>query len=268
MSSEGRILEVSSGVSPLYRIWDLDETRLVKVYKSGAAHKREEKALAALAGMSGLPSVLDSGVIGERHYTVFADPGKWTLETLRESPGLGAHAGAILAELHSQPSYGFSNVAHGMDQEWLDSDVPSVVRRLERYRGKLHLPADVLARAATVGAPTVSGQVIIHTDPGLNHFMVEDGGAVTLLHWEWATLGPPEWDYSRLLWLARARGGSDLAARVAEGYGSVLPDDQLRRWAVYHSGMMLIQAVEQVDPQLRGVEWLRAEFQSAVGSAS
>jgi hypothetical protein len=268
LSSEGRILEVKSGVSPLYRIWDLDETRLVKVYTSGAGHKRENKALNALSGMTGLPVVLDSGVIDERHYTVFADPGKWTLETLRESPGLGSDAGEILAELHSRPSQDFSNVAHGMDQGWLDADVPSVIRRLGRYRGKLQISAALLEKAATVPAPVASGQAIIHTNPGLDHFLVEDGGVVTLLHWEWATLGPPEWDYSRLLWLARARGGRDLASRVAAGYGSVLSDEEFKRWAVYHSGMMLIQSVEQADPQLRGLQWLISEFRQAVDAAA
>ena len=98
--------------------------------------------------------------------------------------------------------------------------------------------------------------------------MVDDGGTVTLFHWEWSTLGPPEWDYSRLLWLTRLKAGPESAAGVMEGYGSEISKDELERWVVYHSAMMLQQAVEAPDQQLRGANWLVEELTRAVGSLS
>jgi aminoglycoside phosphotransferase (APT) family kinase protein len=116
--------------------------------------------------------------------------------------------------------------------------------------------------------PQTGMPAIIHTDPNPEQVMVDDDGKVTLFHWEWSTLGPPEWDYSRLLWLTRLKAGPDTAAGVMEGYGAEISDDELERWAVYHSGMMLTQAVEAPDQQLRGADWLVEEFTRAVGVLS
>lgn len=265
LSRDGRILEVASGVTSLYRIWDLDDTRLVKVYASGAAHKREKRALDMLSGLSSLPEVLEDGVTDELHYTVFDDPGKWTLETLQDNASLSRTAGALLAELHQHDPAHFSNVAHGMDQDWITSDFPSVFRRLERYRGRLQLKADVLTAAGQMEPPIAESQVIIHTDPGPDHFFVQDGGSMTLLHWEWSTLGPPEWDLSRLVWLMRAKAGPAAAAAVSEGYGAQLAPAELNKWAAYHSAMMLTQLVEHMEQPLKGAKWLVEELEQAVG---
>lgn len=268
LSREGRILEVASGVTSLYRIWDLDETRLVKIYASGAAHKREKRALDMLAGLSSLPTVLEDGVTSDLHYTVFADPGKWTLETLRDNTAMARKAGELLAELHERDPADFSNVAHGMDQDWLTSDFPSVFRRLERYRGRLQVPAEVLSAAGSLPPPQTLRQVIIHTDPGPDHFFIRDGGPMTLLHWEWSTFGPPEWDLSRLMWLMRAKSGPGAAQAVAEGYGTVLSPDQLNTWAAYHSGMMLTQLVEHMEQPLKAARWLVAELERAASPSA
>ena len=53
----------------------------------------------------------------------------------------------------------------------------------------------------------------------------------------------------------------------AVGYGSDMTDDELQRWAVYHSGMMLVSAVEVSDQQLRGADWLVEELTRAVAAA-
>jgi hypothetical protein len=46
-----------------------------------------------------------------------------------------------------------------------------------------------------------------------------------------------------------------------------MTDDELQRWAVYHSGMMLVSAVEVSDQQLRGADWLVEELTRAVAAA-
>ncbi|NNC75827.1 MAG: aminoglycoside phosphotransferase family protein [Acidimicrobiia bacterium] len=268
LSGDGRIVEVGAGVGRLYRVWDGTETSLVKIYASVSAERRERQALENLAGLPGLPAVVRRGVEDERPWVVFEEPGKWNLASLPESISLGRKAGEVLAALHSHDTGHLSNVEHGMDSDWINGDYPSTFKRLERYRGRLHLPAEVVARAMELTPPSTGAPVIIHTDPNPEQFMVDDDGNVTLFHWEWSTLGPPEWDYSRLLWLTGLKAGPGSAAGVMEGYGVEISDEDLERWAVYHSGMMLKQAVEAPDQQLRGADWLVEEITRAVGVLS
>lgn len=264
LSGDGRIVEVGSGVGRLYRVWDEAETHLVKVYSSVSAERREKQAFENLADLPGLPTVVARGTEDGTPWVKFVEPGKWNLASLPESVSLGRKAGEILAALHRHDTGHLSNVAHGMDADWVNADYPSTFKRLERYRGRLHLSADVVARAASMPPPTAGPPVIIHTDPSPELFLVNDAGKVTLFHWEWSTLGPPEWDYSRLLWLTRLKAGPDSAAGVVEGYGSEISEEQLARWAVYHTGMMLRQTVEASDQQLRGADWLVDELTAAV----
>ena len=268
LSGDGRIVEVGSGVGRLYRVWDGTETSLVKVYSSVSAERREHQAFDNLADLPGLPTVVRRGVEGDRPWVIFDDPGKWNLASLPESISLGRKAGQILAALHGHDPGHLSNVTHGMDAEWINADYPSTFKRLERYRGRLHLPAEVVAAAMEMPPPHAGEPVPIHTDPNPEQFLVDDHGHVTLFHWEWATLGPAEWDYSRLLWLTGLRAGRDSAAGVEEGYGHEMPANELERWAVYHSGLMLKQAVEATDQQLRGADWLVDELTRAVGALS
>ncbi len=268
LSGDGRIVEVGSGVGRLYRVWDGTETSLVKVYSSVSAERREHQALDALADLPGLPKVVRRGQENGTPWVVFEEPGRWNLASLPESISLGRKAGKILATLHAHDAGHLSNVAHGIDSDWVNSDYPSTFKRLERYRGRLHLPAEVVASALEIAPPTAGPAVIVHTDPNPEQFMVDDHGNVTLFHWEWSTLGPREWDYSRLLWLTRLKAGPDSAAGVIEGYGHVLSVEELERWTVYHSGMMLKQAVEVADQQLRGADWLVKELTRAVDALS
>jgi aminoglycoside phosphotransferase (APT) family kinase protein len=264
LSGDGRIVEVGSGVGRLFRVWDGSETSLVKVYPSISAERREKQAFENLADLKGLPTVLRRGEEEGTPWVVFAEPGKWNLASLPESISLGRKAGGVLAALHRHDTGHLSNVAHGMDADWVNADYPSTFKRLDRYRGRLHLPAAVVAGAMEITPPPSGPAVIIHTDPNPEQFRVNDEGRVTLFHWEWSTLGPPEWDYSRLLWLTNLKAGPDSAAGVVEGYGRELPEEDLQRWTVYHAGMMLNQAVEVADQQLRGADWLVAELTRTV----
>jgi aminoglycoside phosphotransferase (APT) family kinase protein len=268
LSGDGRIVEVGSGVGRLYRVWDGNDTFLVKVYSSISAERREKQAFENLSDLPGLPTVMERGEEEGMPWVKFAEPGKWNLASLPESISLGRKAGDILAALHRHDTGHLSNVAHGMDHDWVNADYPSTFKRLERYRGRLHLAADVVERAANMPPPESGTPVVIHTDPSPEQFLVDDHGRVTLFHWEWSTLGPPEWDYSRLLWLTRLKAGPDSAAGVTEGYGREMSEEQLGRWAIYHSGMMLRSTVEATDQQLRGAGWLVDELTRAVNALS
>lgn len=267
LSGDGRILEVGAGVGRLYRIWVDDGTQLVKVYSTTASERREQQALDSLVGLTGLPTVLSRGLEGENPWVVFEDPGKWNLASLPENVGLGRKAGEILRQLHTRNPDHLSNVSHGIDQEWINGDFPATFKRLERYRGKLHISAELVQAAAEIEPPTVSHGVVVHTDPSPEQFYIDDDESITLFHWEWSTLGAPEWDYSKLLWLTGLKTGPDAASGVIEGYEVDMSDGELERWAVYHSGMMLVSAVEVSDQQLRGAEWLVDELTRAVAAA-
>jgi len=268
LAGDGRVVEVGSGVGRLYRVWDGTDTHLVKIYSSVSAERREQQAFENLSDLPGLPQVVNRGVEDGTAWVMFAEPGKWNLASLPESLSLGRKAGELLAALHRHESSHLSNVAHGMDEAWIQADYPSTFKKLERYRGRVHLSGEVVEAALNLNPPATSAQVIIHTDPNPEQFLVDDGGRVTLFHWEWSTLGPPEWDYSRLLWLTRLRAGPDSATGVAEGYGRDMPEEELLRWSVYHSGMMLNQAVEVADQQLRGADWLVNELTRTVALLS
>lgn len=267
LAGDGRVVEVGSGVGSLFRVWDGAQTHLVKIYSSVSAERREQQAFENLSDLPGLPTVVNRGQEDGRAWVMFAEPGKWNLASLPESLSLGRKAGEILAALHSHESDHLSNVAHGMDDAWIQADYPSTFKKLDRYRGRVHLAGEVVERALALSPPATSTPVIIHTDPNPEQFLVDDDGKVTLFHWEWSTLGPPEWDFSRLVWLTRLKAGPDSAAGVVEGYGSDMSDEQLRRWSIYHSGMMLNQAVEVADQQLRGADWLVGELTRAVSEA-
>ena len=71
-----------------------------------------------------------------------------------------------------------------------------------------------------------------------------------------------------MLWLTRLKAGPDSATGVIEGYGREISNEQLERWAIYHSGMMLRQTVEASDQQLRGADWLVDELTRAVNALS
>jgi aminoglycoside phosphotransferase (APT) family kinase protein len=176
---------------------------------------------------------------------MFADAGRWSLATLPDNPGLARKAGELLRRVHETTPAAMSNLSHGMDQEWIAVDFVSTFRRLERYRGKLQIPAATLEAARATRPPAASDPKAAHANPKPSRVIVDDLGAVTLINWEWATLAPPEWDLTRLGWLLRLEAGTAASDALLEGYGSTIARVQLARWAVYHTGMMLVSEAEE-----------------------
>jgi aminoglycoside phosphotransferase (APT) family kinase protein len=106
--------------------------------------------------------------------------------------------------------------------------------------------------------------VPIHTRPTPSKFVVDDNGAVTLVDWEWATLGPPEWDLTLAVWQLATTVGEDAAAAFREGYGSELPESRYRSWVAYHSAMMMLDAAEVREGRLGDLQYLVDDLTSAV----
>ncbi len=270
----GRVAELSQrqsrrvGSNRVFRLWVGADTRILKVYGSESAERRERTALDALAGLQGLPVVEERGVDDDLHWALFRDAGQWSLGTLPENTRLAQQAGRIIRNLHGIDPGTLSNLARGIDQEWVSADFLSTVRRLERYRGRLGISPQLLDAARGVRPPFASPPRLAHTDPRPDRFLVDSNGNVTLVNWEWATLAPPEWDLSRGLWLLTLRSGLAASHALARGYGATLEPSQLDRWTVYHCGMMLVFEVEnRLAGRLDDLHYLVAELQRAVAGS-
>ena len=233
------------GANHVYRIWRDDGTVIFKVYGADSRDRRESHALDALRNLPGVPNVLARGVDDGAHWAIFADGGKWSLEALPENPGLAEKAGETLAGIHESEADAFSNLAHGIDEKWIATDLSSIIRRLERYRRRVGVSAEVIEAAYKVPAPEATEPKVSHTNPVARKFIVNDKADLTLVNWEWATLAPPEWDLSRAVWSISVHEGASAALGVMRGYGMTIEPIQLDRWIVYHAAQELVHLADQ-----------------------
>ena len=229
----------------VFRIWREPESVVLKVYGSDARQRRERHALHALSEWDSTPEIIDSGVTDDLHWIVFADAGKWNLATLPENPGLARTAGAILRELHQADKELVSNLERGIDQEWVALDFQSTLRRLDRYRSRVGVSREFIEAASAVNPPFANEPVLAHTDPVPRNFIINDGGRVTLINWEWATLAPPEWDLTRAAWSIGMHAGPTAQASLLAGYGKSIDGVLLDRWIIYHAAQMLVRHIER-----------------------
>jgi hypothetical protein len=235
----------AQGANHVYRIWRDDGTVIFKVYGADSRDRREAHALEALENIAGVPRVLTRGVDEGAHWVMFVDGGKWSLDTLPENPGLAEKAGETLAAIHASDTGAFSNLARGIDEEWIASDLQTTIRRLERYRRRVGVSAEAIEAAHEVPPPNASEPVVSHTDPIARKFVVNDKGDITLVNWEWATLAPPEWDLSRAAWSMSVHEGPAAALGLLHGYGTEMDQGQLDRWIVYHAAQQLLQLADR-----------------------
>lgn len=250
-----------------FRIFGRDGPRLLKVYGSRARERRERRALEALAAIPGLPEVIARGAEDDPAWALFADPGAWTLGALPESLSLARRAGEILRAVHDAPSEGMTNLARGIDQEWVAIDRLGTLRRLKRYRRRLGISGDLLEAAGRVRPPFCSPPRPAHTDPRPERFFVDEGARVTLMDWEWSTLAPPEWDLSKAVWSVGVAAGPAAAEALQDGYGRALDPEQLDRWIVYHAVMGLVYLVEAERHLHDPIDDLVAQLHRAVAAA-
>jgi len=229
----------------LFRIWRKPDPVLLKVYGTPGRARRETHALEALAGIEGVVVRLGGDINAEVAWSLFADPGEWSLAQLPENSRLGLSAGRILRAVHDSDPGALSNLSRGIDGDWVALDAVSTMRRLNRYRGRIGLDADLYEAARAVPAPYATEPRGSHTNPSPENFAVNEYGDVTLTNWQWATLAPPEWDLSKAVWLASIRAGRVVAEALQEGYGVFVGDEQLARWTVYHCAMRLVHEAEQ-----------------------
>lgn len=259
-----RIRELASGANQVFRITENEvETSIVKIYPIPSREKRERHALESLAGVSGVPKILNHGTEGDLAWMKMSDGGSWNLSTLPKNLEVVEAAGRTLRNVHSATA-DITNLVVGIDSEYVKSHYRSTIERLGRFRRRFGMQQVVLDRALDIEPPLATDPVPSHTRPTPSKFVVSEEGDVTLVGWEWATLGPPEWDLTLAVWQFAVNHGEDAAAAFRKGYAAELPESRYRSWVAYHSAMMMLDAAEVRQGRLGDLHYLVNDLTEAV----
>ena len=259
-----RIRELAAGANSVFRVTQNEsETSIVKVYPVVSREKRERHALQALAGIDGVPRVLNNGIEGELAWLRMTDGGAWNLVNLPKNLKAIEGAGRTLRNLHVAKAE-ITNLSVGIDAEYVQNHYSSTIQRLGRFRRRFGMDQRVLDAALEMEPPLASSPVPVHTKPLPSKFVVNDKGDVTLVDWEWATLGPPEWDLTLAVWQFATKFGEDAAGAFRAGYAADLAESRYRSWVAYHAAMMMLDAAEVRDGRLGDLGYLVDDLREAV----
>lgn len=260
-----RIRELAAGSNSVFRVTDEGfATSIVKVYPVASREKRERHALEALSGIEGIPTIHSHGADGDLAWLAMSDGGTWNLSTLPRNINVLAAAGRTLRNVHTASEAQITNLVVGIDSDYVRSHFHSTIQRLGRFRRRFGMNQAVLDRALSIEPPLASAPVPSHTRPTPAKFVVGETGAVTLVDWEWGTLGPPEWDLTLAVWQIAKTHGEDAAAAFRKGYGAELPESRYRSWVAYHASMMMLDAAEVRDGKLGDLSYLLDDLTEAV----
>ncbi|MEX0865267.1 MAG: phosphotransferase [Acidimicrobiia bacterium] len=261
---KARIRELAAGANKVFRIIENEvDTSIVKVYPVASREKRERHALEALAGVEGVPRILGNGIEGDMAWLRMSDGGAWSLASLPKNPETIEDAGRILRNVHTAKA-AITNLVVGIDSDYVLSHYRSTIDRLGRFRRRFEIDQVVLDRALEIEPPLATSPVPVHTRPTPSKFVVNDEGKVTLVDWEWATLGPPELDLTLAVWQLASQSGEDAAAAFRSGYGAELPESRYRSWVAYHSAVMMLDAAEVREGRLGDLSYLVDDLTEAV----
>lgn len=259
-----RIRELAAGANKVFRVTENEsDTSIIKIYPVASREKRERHALEALAGIQGIPSILNHGVDGDQAWLKMSDGGSWNLSSLPKNLEVVEAAGRTLRGVHSANAQ-ITNLVVGIDSEYVKSHYRSTIERLGRFRRRFGMQQVVLDKALDIEPPLATDPVPSHTRPTPSKFCVAEDGSVTLVDWEWATLGPPEWDLTLAVWQFAVNHGEDAAAAFRKGYAAELPESRYRSWVAYHSAMMMLDAAEQREGRLGDLHYLVDDLTEAV----
>ncbi len=258
------IRELSAGANKVFRVFEEgDRSSIVKVYPVASRERRERHALEALASTPSVPRILDNGIDGDSAWMKMTDGGRWNLATLPKNLDVVEAAGKALKGVHSS-GVKITNLAAGIDADYVLSHYRSTVERLGRYRRRFEMDQVVLDRALELEPPLATAPTPSHTKPLLSKFVINDDSEILIVDWEWATLAPPEWDLTLAVWQFAGRIGEDAAAAFRAGYEAELPESRYRPWVAYHASMMMLEAAEVREGRLGDLQYLVSDFQEAV----
>ena len=258
------VRELAAGANKVFRVLeDESRTSIVKVYPVASRERRERHALEALQNADCVPEILDHGVNGDMAWMKMTDGGRWNLANLPKNLEVVEAAGKALRSIHTS-EVEITNLAAGIDADYVLSHYRSTIERLGRYRRRFGMDQIVLDRALELEPPLATAPSPAHTKPVLTKFVVNDDSDVMIVDWEWATLAPPEWDLTLAVWQFAGRIGEDAAASFRSGYGAELPESRYRPWVAYHAAMMMLEAAEVREGRLGDLQYLVNDFQDAV----
>lgn len=260
------VKELSGGTNKVFRLLEESgDSTVVKVYATPARERRERHALEAMLGVGGVPQILERGATDGIAWIRMTDGGTWSLATLPLNLELVRKAGALLRGVHDSGAP-ITNLDSGIDGEYVQTHFRSTLDRLERYRRRLELPAEVLEAARrSENHPMASAPKTAHTRTVPKNFLVNDQGELMLIGWEWATLAPPEWDLSLATWRFSRTLGDEAATALWEGYGAENTiADRIGPWVAYHAAMQMLEAAEQRDGRLGDLNYLVNDLAAAV----
>jgi aminoglycoside phosphotransferase (APT) family kinase protein len=257
------VRELSSGANKVFRVIEGDQSSIVKVYPVSSRERRERHALEALASVPAVPRIIDHGTEGEMAWLQMNDAGHWSLASLPKNLEAVEASGAALRGIHSSQAH-ITNLAAGIDSDYVLSHYRSTIERLGRYRRRFGMEQVVLDKALQLEPPLATAPSPSHTKPVLSKFVVDEDGSVTIVDWEWATLAPPEWDLTLAVWRLAARIGEDASAAFRSGYGAELPESRYRPWVAYHAAMMMLEAAEVREGRLGDLSYLVDDLTEAV----
>lgn len=264
LNPHARVRELASGANSVFRVTNDDgSTHVTKVYPIPSRQKRERHALEALAGIDGVPEVLGHGIEGDHAWLAMNDAGNWNMSTLPKNLTMVEEAGRMLRRVHSATAE-ITNLVVGIDSEYVKSHYRSTIERLGRFRRRFGMDQMVLERALMIEPPLATDPVPVHTRPTPSKFVVDEAGHVSLVDWEWATLGPPEWDLTLAVWQFAVNQGEDAAAAFRRGYAAELPESRYRSWVAYHAAMMMLDAAEVREGRLGDLSYLVDDLTQAV----
>lgn len=238
-------VNISAGGNKVFRLREESGlTSVAKFYSSPARERRERHALEALSSVGGVPRIINRGIEEGQAWIQMTDGGTWDLATLGRNLDNVRSAGRVLRGVHESGA-SLTNLAGSIGDMQIEAHYQSTLERLERFRRRINLPAELLEKAAAAGAPVASPSKPSHTRPTPEQFLVaEGGGQVTLIDWEWATMAPPEWDVSLASWQLANLLGDQAAGAFLEGYGAAVSAGRLRSWIAYHAAMIMLEAAE------------------------
>ena len=259
-----RIREIAAGANHVFRIANEDgSTAVVKVYPVASREKRERRALEALAGIDGLPRITNHGVEGEMAWLTMTDGGAWNLNNLPKNLEVVEAAGQTLRKVHSATAE-ITNLVVGIDTEYVRSHYRSTIQRLGRFRRRFNMRQEVLDRALQIEPPLATDPVPAHTRPTPSKFVVNEAGGVMLVDWEWATLGPPEWDLPSPCGSSPCNAAKTQPPLSDVATGRSCPRADIGHGWPYHAAMMMLEAAEQRDGRLGDLSYLLDDLTEAV----
>lgn len=259
-------VELSAGGNKVFRLREeTGTTTIVKVYANASRERRERHALEALASVPGVPKIISRGLDDGTAWIQMNDGGTWDLSVLPRKTNIIRSAGRVLRGVHESNAK-ITNLANQIDNEEIGAHYNNTLDRLEKFRRRLSLPAEVLERASQAGPPVASAPRPAHTRPTPDQFLVTEEGQVSLIDWEWATMAPPEWDVSLASWQFANILGDQAGQTFLEGYGAVVANARLKSWIAYHSAMLMLEAAESRDGRLPAMAPLVRSLADAVGA--